>query len=64
MATIVQDLLHSFESLPEADKQDLAAEILRRSLRFDFPPLSDEELVKNADDLFLELHHGEAGFHC
>ena len=59
MATIVEELLHSFELLPEAEKRELAAEILRRSLRFESPPLSDEDLVRNAEDLFLELDRRE-----
>jgi hypothetical protein len=59
MATSIQNLLHSFESLPEPDKRELAAEIMRRSLRFEFPPLSDQDLVKNAEDIFLDLDRRE-----
>jgi hypothetical protein len=59
MTTGVQDLLRSCELLPEADKRELAAQILRRSLRFESPPLSDEDLVRNAEALFLDLDRRE-----
>ena len=60
MTTSVQQLLHSFDLLPEAEKRELAWEILRRAVKFDLPSLSDEELVLSAEDLFLELDHREA----
>ncbi len=60
MATEVQSILRSFELLPAADKRELAAEIIRRSLNLDAPPLSDEQLVSAAEDLFLELDRNEA----
>ena len=55
MTTAVLELLRSFESLADSDKRELAAEILRRSIDFEYLPLSDEDLVRNAEDLFLEL---------
>ena len=56
----VRDLLQSFESLSEADKKEVASEILRRSASFKLLPLSDEELVLNAEQLFLELDRQES----
>lgn len=61
MSTAVQELLKSFDRLPDAEKQEAAAEILRRSVDFEFSPLSDEELVASADELFVELDQREAG---
>jgi hypothetical protein len=60
MTAHVQEILHSFEMLPERDKGELAAEILRRSMTLDMPPLSDEQLVGAAEELFLQLDRGEA----
>jgi len=60
MTPSVQQMLHSFDLLPEADKRELALEILRRTLSLDLPPPSDEELVLNAEALFLELDRREA----
>lgn len=56
----VRDLLQSFDSLSEADKKEVASEILRRSASFDLRPLSDEELIVNAEQLFLELDRQES----
>jgi len=55
MTTSVQHILHSFELLSEAEKWQLASEIILRTLEFDLPPLTDEELVLNAEEIFLAL---------
>jgi hypothetical protein len=60
MATPVQQILDSFSRLPETDRRFVAAEIIRHTVTFDLPALSDEELVLNAEDLFLELDRREA----
>lgn len=59
MTTTVRALVDSFERLPEPEHRE-AAEILRRAVQFDSPPLDDEELTLAADDLFLELDTREA----
>jgi hypothetical protein len=56
----IRDVLQSFDSLSEADKKEVASEILRRSASFDLLPLSDEELIVNAEQLFLELDRQES----
>ena len=60
MSTSAQEILHSFDQLPEDEKQEVASEILRRTINFDLPPLSDEELVLSAEELFSELDRREA----
>ncbi|HEX8072847.1 MAG TPA: hypothetical protein VF546_23075 [Pyrinomonadaceae bacterium] len=60
MSTTAQSLIESFDELPEAEKQKVASEILRRTINFDTPPLSDEELALSAEELFLELDRREA----
>ena len=42
------------------EKQVVICELLRRMWDFDLPPLSDEEFVANAEELFLELDRREA----
>ena len=59
MTTAVRDILQSFERLAEVDRRELATEIMRRCLRLEFPPLSNEDLMANAEDLFLELDRRE-----
>ncbi len=60
MTAQIQDMLHTFDLLPDGDKRELASEILRRTLTLDVPPLSDEQLVGAAEDLFLQLDRREA----
>jgi hypothetical protein len=61
MTAQVRDILQSFDMLPEIDKRDLAAEIIKRSLALAEPPLTDEQLVVAAEEIFLELDRSEAG---
>ena len=60
MSTSAQKILESFDHLPEGEKQKVASEILRRTIDFDLPSLSDAELVLSAEELFLELDRREA----
>ncbi len=59
MTRSVQDLLDTFDRLPEVEKREAASEILRRVRGFTFAPLSDEELILSAEELFLELDRRE-----
>jgi hypothetical protein len=60
MSSEAKSVLRSFDLLPDADKLEVATEILRRSLRGEVPPLGDEDLVAAAEELFLELDRREA----
>ena len=60
MGTPAENVIATFDQLPDAEKQEVAAAILRRTLRIDFPPVSDDELVLSAEDTFLELDRREA----
>ncbi|MGM3307053.1 hypothetical protein ACSQ6I_13955 [Anabaena sp. WFMT] len=55
MTTLVKELLNTFDSLPESARLEIAVEILKRVTNIEFPPLSDEDLVWNAEEVFLEL---------
>lgn len=59
MSINAEELIVSFDSLPEVAKVEVAAAILRRVKDFDLPPLTDDELVSNAEALFLELDQRE-----
>jgi hypothetical protein len=54
-----QQLLASFERLPEEEKQQVVAEILRRTLNQDISSLTDDELTFSAEVLFLDLDRWE-----
>jgi hypothetical protein len=60
MRTPAENLIATFEQLPDAEKQEVASAILRRTLKIEFPPVSDEELVLSAEETFLELDRREA----
>ena len=60
MSASVKHILKSFDLLSEEEKKQVASEIIRRSLSFDLPPLSDKELVLSAEELFLELDRQES----
>ena len=60
MTTATQHLLDSFDLLSAAEKQIVLCELLQRVRDFDLPPLSEEDLVANAEVLFLELDRREA----
>jgi hypothetical protein len=62
MTALVQELLDTFDRLTDAERLDLVLEILKRTAYLDFPPLSDEDLVLNAEGLFLALDEQEAHY--
>ncbi|MGD0901291.1 MAG: hypothetical protein ABR915_25970 [Thermoguttaceae bacterium] len=61
MTAQVQEILQSFDHLPEDDKRELVSELLRRSAMLGDPPLTNEQLVRTAEDLFVPLDRNEAG---
>jgi hypothetical protein len=60
MSTTVEEILDSFDHLSEPEKRELASEIIRRTVELDLLSLTDEELVMNAEALFLELDQRES----
>jgi hypothetical protein len=62
MTALVRELLDTFDRLTDSERLDLASEILKRTIHLDFPPLSDEDLVLNAEAIFLALDEQEDSF--
>ncbi len=60
MPTTVHDILEAFEQLPVSQKQEVIHEILRQTIDFDFPPLSDHDLVATAEEMFQQLDATES----
>ena len=60
MSTATQNILDLFNQLPEIEKHEFASEIIKWTVKQDFPPLTDEALVQAADALFIELDKSEA----
>ena len=61
MTAASQEILNTFDELPDSEQIEVALEILRRLVHFDFPPLEDEDLVLNAEEIFLALDQQESG---
>lgn len=59
MSEAAKKLLHTFDSLPEAERRQVAFEILRRTALADHDLPTDAELVAAADEVFLDLDRGE-----
>ena len=59
MDTQAQNLLTTFDALPEQARYEVVVEILRRTKDLNLPSLSDEDLVTAAEALFLELDERE-----
>ncbi len=55
-------VLKAFHKLREPEKRELAAEIIRWMANLEFSPLTDEDLVHTADELFIELDRAEVDF--
>ena len=62
MNTLAQEILKNFDDLPKTEQQAIAVEILKRVINFDVPPLTDEDLVLNAEELFLALDEQEIDY--
>lgn len=60
MGTPAENLIDSFDRLPDAEQREVASAILRRTLEIEFPSFSDEELVVSAEKIFLDLDRREA----
>ncbi|MFM1842596.1 MAG: hypothetical protein RLZZ490_1332 [Cyanobacteriota bacterium] len=54
-----QEVLKSFDKLPDTEQVEIGIEILKRLVNIDFPPLTDEDLVLNAEAVFLSLDEQE-----
>ena len=61
MTATARQLLDSFDALPEADKYQVAVEILRRVAGAVEGDVPDSALVEAADELFRTLDAEEAG---
>ncbi len=60
MKNPVAELPNSFEHLSEDAKREVASEIMKRSAKFDLPPLGDDALVEAAENLFQALDKEES----
>jgi hypothetical protein len=60
MTHAAQDIIKTFDRLPADEQKEVIKIILRRNTDIETPVLSDEELILNAEEIFLELDRREA----
>lgn len=56
MTEVARKLLDTFDTLQEADRQEVLREILRRAVTAPHEALSDRELIVAANEVFLDLN--------
>jgi hypothetical protein len=60
VGTPAQNVIDTFDQLPDSEKREVAAAILRRTAQMKAPSLSDAVLEMLAEETFLELDRTEA----
>ena len=60
MTTVGKHILEDFANLPDPEKREVLANLLRISREIEYPQASDEELAASADALFLEYDRRES----
>lgn len=60
MIQTVKDIISTFDRLPLSQQNEVAKQILRRSLEIETPEISDDELIFAAEEIFMELDEREA----
>ena len=60
MTGAVQELLNTFDALTNAEKQEVAAQLLRRVVQGESGDIPEDSLVAAAAELFLELDARES----
>jgi hypothetical protein len=60
MTADAKQVLKSFDSLPVEEKHRVYVEIVRRAEKEEYGDLTDDELCRIADELFVEMDKEEA----
>lgn len=61
MTQAVKELVHQFEALPEQEREEVLAELLRRATSEPHDLPNDRDLIATADRLFQDLDRRERG---
>lgn len=60
MTAEAKHVIENFESLPDDEKIEVLAEIIRLSRDIEYPDVADDEFRSAADSLFLDYDRREA----
>ncbi len=58
MSRPAEKIIESFDALSDAEKREVIAVLLRKTATLE--PMTDDELLAAADQVFLDLDHHEA----
>lgn len=59
MTAAAEHIIEDFEALPEPEKREVLAKLLQIAGHMDYGPLSDEELLASADEIFVMFDRKE-----
>ncbi len=60
MTSIGKHIVKDFANLPDSEKREVLANLLRISREIEYPEVSDDELTATADALFVEYDRRES----
>ena len=59
MTAAVEHIIEDFEALPEPERREVLAKLLQIASHMDYGPISEEELLVSADEIFVALDREE-----
>ncbi len=59
MTAAAEHLIEDFEALPEPERREVLAKLLQIASHMDYGPISEEELLASADELFVAFDREE-----
>jgi hypothetical protein len=59
MTAVAKQIIDSFESLPDPEKREVLAKLLRIGAGLDYPGMADDELVASANEIFKAYDEAE-----
>ena len=59
MTAAAEHVIEDFEALPELERREVLAKLLQIASHMDYGPISEEELLASADELFVALDREE-----
>jgi hypothetical protein len=59
MTAAAEQCIEDFQALPEPEKREVLAKLLRIASHWDYGPISEEELLVSADEVFVMFDREE-----
>jgi hypothetical protein len=59
MTAAAEHIIEGFEALPDPERRQVLAKILQIASQMDYGPITDEELLASADEIFVMLDREE-----